>query len=117
METKSNLDKFIINWLNSIEKITYFSYSIEPDYNAEYGEGLPDITPDYPGYVPPQYDLDILIKDEKGNKLFIFIPLDGISNPLIQFFGIDKNIKYEGDVSICDSILKLINKHKLLELE
>ena len=98
MEINSYLDEMIKKWLEEIVSLDQFWYDIEPDYYEE-----PDI---------PEKELVIIIRDNKGNKMWMCTPLDSVNNPRILFFNKDLNleIKYEGDVSICDSIRKIIKK-------
>lgn len=108
MEINSSLDEIIKKWIDNIEEVTYFWYSLEPSWY-----------PDSTGYIPPPTDLDIHIRDNKGNLLKAVIPLDKLRSPYLRFCNKEEDliIEYEGDISICDSILKLIKKHKLIELE
>lgn len=101
MEISSSLDEIIRKWIEGIEELADFWYSLEPTWYA-----------DSTGYVPPHTDIDIIIKDNKGNRLKTIIPLDGLKSPYIRFYNEDTNlyIEYEGDVSICDSIRQLIKR-------
>lgn len=94
---QENLDQKVKEWIDNIKSITNFTYWID----LEEFNNL-------------EQELCFNIKDEKNNNLIIYIPLDKINNPIIHFFENDNYINYNGDVSICDSILKLINKFKLL---
>lgn len=98
MEINSYLDEMIKKWLEEIVSLNQFWYDIEPDYYEE-----PDLL---------EEELVIIIKDNKENRMFLCIPLNGINNPRIQFFNNNSHLKidFEGDVSICDSIRQLIKR-------
>lgn len=114
--------EYIINWMEKIEKLDRFSCSIEPDYYGDpyYPEkeyGNPDSPRCYDqfwqvdGYYPIE-EMEFNISDTEENKLIVWIPLDGISSTHIYFkndrLGI--NIEEEVDISIIDSIKKLIER-------
>ena len=98
MEVNYYRDDLVKNWIENLEEIKYFDCAIEPEY---YGE--PD---------NPEYDLFIRIVDNYNDVLVISIPLNSNSNPYVGLYQHRLNIEisFEGDISICDSVLKLIKK-------
>ena len=101
MEINYYRDELVKNWIESIEVIESYRFDIEPEYYEE-----PD---------NPEYDLFIRIVDNHNDVLVISIPLDSDANPYISLYQSSLNIEisFEGDISICDSILKLIKKFNL----
>ena len=98
METNLSLDKLIEKWLNHVEP-EHFYCSFEPDYYEE-------------SEIEEHYLLFRIFTKNKG-KAWIEIPLDRISNPnIILYNNNNEAIHFEGDVSICDILLKLYKKLK-----
>lgn len=92
METKYK-DKFIQEWIERIENITYFYYDTtlgHPEFNTHY--------------------LFFIISDDRNSTLSIDIPLNNVDNPHVIFSHNNFMFDFEADVSICDYIEKLLEK-------
>lgn len=86
MDRSCYLDKVINKWLKHIE-LKYIKGYSEPEF--------PD-------------EVEIEVTDIYGSRLHITMYLDGISNPKVFFYHHNQSFWYNGDVSIYESILNII---------
>lgn len=85
-----NIDELVNSWLNT-SNIHHITCYREPESTNE---------------------VNITICDDNESRLYVIMYLDGISSPDVTFvYKGGTPIFYEGDVSIYESILKLISKY------
>lgn len=100
-EINSFQDQFINNWIQTVNP-TRLLYWVDTTCLYECDADFPE-----------EFYIVIYIENDKKEILHIDVPLDGVSNPAITFT-VDGSIRlsFKGDVSICESLLKLIKKQE-----
>ena len=95
MGIKYYLEGFLNDWIENLNLVDYKS----------------DVDFDYANEENDRYWVELI--DDEGYEFFITIPLNGVEDTTVDLNANNEHYKILTDVSICDSIRKLLEKYAM----